>query len=323
VSRLDLRPFSSEFLADAGRLLAQRHARQRAVEPLLSPRFEDPAVAEQEVAEVWKSDDASGAVALAGARVVGYVLGAPKASDTWGPNIWVEAAGLAVEGEPETLRDLYGLAAARWVDEGRTAQYALVPAHERGLLEAWYRVGFGQQHMHAIQPAVSTPFRSPERVVVRRAARSDIPVLAALEVALPQHQGLSPVFSAGKIPTLEESIAEWEDDFDDPAFAVFVAEREGVVVGSAVGCSIEKSGSHRGVARPDSAGFLGFAAVFPEHRGVGAGRALGEAVISWSAESGYPAIVTDWRVTNLLSSRTWPALGFRDTFVRVHRNIGY
>jgi GNAT superfamily N-acetyltransferase len=322
VSRLDLRPFSSEFLLDAGRLLAQRHARQRAVEPLLSPRYEDPAVAEQEVAEVWKSDDASGAVALAEGVVVGYVLGAPKASQTWGPNIWVEAAGHAVD-EPETLRDLYGFAATRWVDEGRTTQYAIVPAHDRHLVEAWYRVGFGQQHMHAIQPAVSTPFGSPERVVVRRAARSDIPVLAALEVALPQHQGVSPVFSAGTIPTLDESIAEWEDDFDDPAFAVFVAERDGVVVGSAVGCSIEKSGSHRGVARPDSAGFLGFAAVFPEHRGLGAGRALGEAVIWWSAESGYPAIVTDWRVTNLLSSRTWPALGFRDTFVRVHRNIGY
>jgi GNAT superfamily N-acetyltransferase len=323
VPRLELQPFSSEFLADAGRLLAERHARHRAAEPLLSPRYEDPATAEQEVAEVWKTEGASGAVAVVDARVVGYVIGAPKTSEVWGPNIWVEAAGQAVE-VAETLRDLYGFAATRWVDEGRTAHYALAPAHDRALVEAWYRLGFGQQHMHAIQAAaVADPFRPPQKVVVRRAVRSDIPVLAALEVALPQHQGLSPVFSAGTIPTVEESIAEWEDDFDDPAFAVFVAERDGVVVGSAVGCSIEKSGSHRGLARPDSAGILGFAVVFPEYRGFGAGRALGEAVIWWSAESGYPAIVTDWRVTNLLSSRAWPALGFRETFVRLHRNIGY
>jgi GNAT superfamily N-acetyltransferase len=234
----------------------------------------------------------------------------------------VEAAGQAVD-ESETVRDLYGFAAARWVDEGRTAHYAVAPSHDRALLEAWYRLGFGQQQIHAIQPAVSAPFDAPERVVIRRAARSDIAALAALDVALPQHQGLSPVFSAGTVSTVEEVIAEWEDDFDDPAFAVFVAERDGVVVGSAVGCSIEKSGSHRGLARPDSAGFLGFTAVFPEHRGIGAGRALGEAVIWWSAESGFPAIATDWRVTNLLSSRTWPALGFHETFVRVHRNIGY
>jgi ribosomal protein S18 acetylase RimI-like enzyme len=322
VPRLELQPFSSDFLADTGRLLAQRHARHRDAEPLLSPRYEDPALAEQEVAEVWKSDGASGAVALTGGRVVGYLLGAPKASSVWGPNVWVEAAGQAVE-EAETLRDLYGLAAARWVDEGRRAHYALVPAHDRALVESWYRVGFGQQHMHAIQPAVSEAFDTPERVVVRRAQRSDIPALAALDVELPRHQGRSPVFSAGTHQSLEESAAEWEEDFDDPAFAVFVAERDGLVVGSAVGCSIEKSGSHRGLARPDSAGFLGFAAVLPEHRGLGAGRALGEAVLWWSAEAGYSSTVTDWRVTNLLSSRAWPALGFRDTFVRVHRLIGY
>jgi ribosomal protein S18 acetylase RimI-like enzyme len=321
VSRIEVKPFTSDFVPDAGRLLAGRHARHRRAEPLLSPRYEDPAVAELEVAEAARSEGASGSVATVGGRVVGYLLGAPKDA-SWGPNVWVESAGHAVE-EAETLRDLYGLAAARWVDEGRTAHFSIVPAHDAALREAWSRVAFGQQHMHAAQPAVTEPFAAPRDVVVRRAERGDIPALAALEVALPAHQGLSPVFSAGHLTTLEESTAEWEEDFDDPAFATFVAERDGVVVGSAVGCSVEKSGSNRGLIRPDSAGFLGFAAVFPEHRGLGAGRALGETVIWWSAQAGYPAIVTDWRVTNLLSSRTWPALGFRETFVRMHRVVGY
>jgi hypothetical protein len=31
--------------------------------------------------------------------------------------------------------------------------------------------------------------------------------------------------------------------------------------------------------------------------------------------------VTDWRVTNLLSSRFWAARGFRPTFVRLHRAV--
>ena len=322
VPRIELQPFSPEFLPDAGRLLAARHGRQRAAEPLLSPRYEDPAVAEQEIATVIEAEGASGAVATTGGQVVGYLLGAPKDTSTWGPNMWVESAGHAVE-ESEALRDLYGLAAARWVDEGRTAHYSVVPWHDTELRDAWSRVGFGQQHMHAIQPAVAEPFPRPERVVVRRADRSDIPMLATLEIALPEHQGRSPVFSSGHVATLEEAIAEWEDDFDDPDYATFVAERDGVVVGSAIGCSIEKSGSNNGLIRPDSAGFLGFAAVLPQHRGLGAGRALGETVIWWSTEAGYPSIVTDWRVTNLLSSRAWPALGFRNTFVRMHRVVGY
>jgi GNAT superfamily N-acetyltransferase len=79
----------------------------------------------------------------------------------------------------------------------------------------------------------------------------------------------------------------------------------------------------RGPARPDNAGFLGFAAVFPHARDTGAGRGLGEAIIRWAKEAGYDSIVTDWRSANLLSSRTWPRLGFTETFVRLHRHIGY
>ena len=121
----------------------------------------------------------------------------------------------------------------------------------------------------------------------------------------------------------EESLAEWTDDFDDPDFTTFVAEHEGRVIGSAVGCLLEKSGSHAALTRPDGAGFLGFAAVFPDDRGHGAGRALAEAVLAWSRDEGQPCVATDWRATNLLSSRTWPALGFRPTYLRVHRLLGY
>jgi hypothetical protein len=32
-------------------------------------------------------------------------------------------------------------------------------------------------------------------------------------------------------------------------------------------------------------------------------------------------MVTDWRETNLLSSRFWPARGFRPFFLRLYRSI--
>jgi hypothetical protein len=50
---------------------------------------------------------------------------------------------------------------------------------------------------------------------------------------------------------------------------------------------------------------------------------LGEAVLDWIGTAGFDCAVTDWRVTNLLSSRAWPALGFTETFLRLHRLIGY
>ena len=63
--------------------------------------------------------------------------------------------------------------------------------------------------------------------------------------------------------------------------------------------------------------------MLPEARGLGAGRALGEAVQAWMAAEGFTSDVTDWRATNLLSSRTWPRLGYRPTFLRLHRRLGY
>jgi len=46
-------------------------------------------------------------------------------------------------------------------------------------------------------------------------------------------------------------------------------------------------------------------------------------VLDWSRGQGHACAVTDWRATNLLSSRAWPALGYRPTFLRLHRLLGY
>ena len=104
---------------------------------MLSARYEDPAVAREEVGATYALLDASGSAAVEGSRVVGYLLGAPK-NESWGQNIWVETSGHAVE-EPETARALYAVAATRWLAEGRNAHYALLPSHDT----RWCRRGSG------------------------------------------------------------------------------------------------------------------------------------------------------------------------------------
>ena len=318
----DIRSFTGDDVPAAARLLAERHRRHRVVEPLLSPRFEDAAVAADAVAAAYANDGASGAVAERDGEVVGYLLGAPKSSPVWGPNLWVESAGYAAF-DAELTRDLYAVAATDWVARGLTAQYVLVPTSDPALLDAWYRLGFGHQQAHAVREVLDPERCTPTDLTIRLAGRADIPALATLELALPDHQGLAPTFSAGATSSYADTVADWEEDFDNPDFHVLVAEHGGTVVGSAVGCALEKSSSHAGPARPENAGLLGFAAVLPEARGLGAGRALGEAVLAWSSEAGFDSVVTDWRVTNLLSSRAWPALGFRPTFIRLHRLVRY
>jgi GNAT superfamily N-acetyltransferase len=320
MTRLELRPFGPDFLDEAAGLLARRHTAHRAVEPGLPVAYEQPGVARIAIEEL-ATDEASGAVAIRGGSVVGYLLGTPREGPTWGPNAWVEPAGHAVS-ETEVVRDLYAFAATRWVDEGRTSHYAVVPASDPALVDAWFRLGFGQQHVHAIREAPGVPLTvGLPGVEIRRAAREDIEALAELELVLPAHQMQAPVFSTLAPPTLEGARAEWDEDFDNPAFANFVAVRDGRVVGSAVGCSATESSLHAGIARPDDAAHLGFAAVRAEARGAGVGRALGTTVLDWAAAEGYRRVVNDWRATNLLASRTWPQLGWRPTFFRLHRAI--
>jgi ribosomal protein S18 acetylase RimI-like enzyme len=254
-------------------------------------------------------------------RPVGFLLGAPKPAPVWGPNVWVESAGQATE-NAELMRDLYAFAAARWVEDGRTAHYVIVPATDESLVSAWFRLGFGQQQAHAVRSLVPVP-NVPDDVKVRRAQRRDIAALAALDLVLPEHQGGAPVFSAGNVSTLAEAEEEWREAIDDERFATFVAEVDGDVIGSATGCAVSLSSMNAGLIRPPNAGYLGYAAVFPDARARGVGRKLAAMVLEWCASAGFDCAAVDWRVTNLLASRAWTSLGFEPTFYRLHRHIGY
>jgi len=319
---VEIRPFAEDDIDGAGALLATRHTRHRAAEPLLDARYASAEGATRAVADLWAVEGASGAVAASGGRLVGFLLGTPAPTAAWGPNAWVQAAGHAAV-DAETVRDLYALAAARWVADGATAHYAVVPSHDAALVDAWFRLGFGQQQVHALREAPAPGAGAAASVRVRRAVPSDAPALAELDLTLPRHQVRAPVFSGRQPPSFADALAEERESIGDPDYATFVAELDGSVVGSAVGCSVEHSRMHSGPARPDAAGYLAFAAVLPGFRGRGVGRVRGETARSWTAEAGYRTAVTDWRATNLLSSRTWPRLGFRPSFLRLHRVVGY
>jgi len=193
-----------------------------------------------------------------------------------------------------------------------------VPATDNELVDAWFRLGFGQQQAYGIRelPDAGWP------VGVREAEERDVEALIELDPELASHQRLSPVFSgwgAGEdVDALRKEILE---DIAAETVGLLVAEREGRIVGLLSVCPLELSEMHYGLARPERMSFLGFAVTHPEVRGAGAGLALTQAAFAWARAHGYAAMVVDWRVTNLLSSRFWTARGFRPTFLRLHRLI--
>lgn len=308
---LEIQPFSDEHVDEAAALLADRHRRHREAEPLLG----EPADFRAELEALWNGEAASGVAGLRQGRPVGYVLGIQKSDEIWGDNVWVDSAGHAVE-EAEDVRNLYAAAAARWVENGRTRHYVVVPASD-ALLDAWYRLGFGQQQALAIRevPDVAMP------AGVRVAEIRDVDALMELAPILPDHQTSSPVFSGGPRESEEELRAEISEELGKPDIGNLVAEVDGQVVGNFVVVPTELSSMHTGLARVDGASLLGFAVTRPEVRGSGVGLALTDASFAWARERGYEVMVTDWRVTNLLSSRFWPRRGFRPTFLRLYRSI--
>jgi GNAT superfamily N-acetyltransferase len=316
VSRVELRAFAEDHLDAAGSLLAARHREHRAAEPLLSEHFEDPDATRVEVASLWAGEHASGGVALREGQVVGFLLGTRKDDQKWGANVWVEAAGYAVD-EPELIRDLYAFSSQRWVDEGRTRHYALVPGLDDHVA-AWFRLSFGAQQAHGIKEVDQRLWPSG----TRRAEVRDIEALIEIVPLISDHQALAPVFSGIDLADeADELRAMLAADIANAELGELVYERDGRVVAHFEVVPVEKGSMHRGLAQPDGAALLGFGASLPDVRGSGVGLALTEAAIAWAHEQGYATMVTDWRETNLLSSRFWPARGFRRSFFRLYRSI--
>ena len=314
--------FSDAHLEDAGRLLAARHARQRTAEQLLSVWFEEPAAARGELETVWAAEGASGAAALRGGRLVGYLVGTLRDTGIWGDNVWIEAAGHAVE-IAEDMRDLYAAAAARWFEDGRRRHYVLVPATDAELVDAWFRLGFGQQQAHGIRSvSAHGDVRVPDGFEIRAPREEDIEALLAIDTALPAHMRSSPVFSEHPLPTDEALRHGWRSTLagdEEEKVLIGVFDERPVACWSV--CDAELSGDHRGLARPEGACYLSYAATLPDARGSGIGVALTTASLAAAAEQGYATMVTDWRVTNLLASRFWPKRGFRTSFIRLYRSI--
>ena len=310
MSGLDLRPFGDEHLDGAATLLAERHERHRQAEPLL-PELADPRAAlEQE----WRAEGASGAVALDGDEIVGYVVGHPR-SDPVGTHVMSFIAGHASR-EPELVRDLYAAASAAWVDAGLTRHFVYVPALDE-LIDPWFRLSFGGSAVQAMRETAGELPARVDGVLVRDGEPRDLEAAVQLERAMTESMQPAPSFSDYRPDPLEEARAEWQGTWEDTeTYTHFVAEREGRVVGHLL---LYRRPPDLRV--PVDSIDLAQASTDPAERGSGVGVALTRHALAWAHEHGYPTMTTDWRMTNLLASRFWPRRGFRPTFLRLQRSI--
>lgn len=294
---LEIRPLS-ELPDEAARLLAERYARQRAAEPLL-PEIDDFSA---------HVPDGDGVVATRGGEAVAYLAGEVK------DDMATVGLGGVAASEPEAVRDLFGALGRDW---GVERFMAFVPASEPGLVDAFFRLAFGWSATLAVQeaaPAEPVDFGG----TIRESVPADLRDFAEHERILWTLQTRPPSYSGIELPTIEEHEEGWSDLWDgDDTLWSFVAERDGRTVGSAV----MYRRPYGDLRVPENNVDLAFAATTDDARGTGVGVALTAHVMRWAAESGFASITTDWRMSNLFSSRFWPRRGFRPQYMRLYRRV--
>jgi ribosomal protein S18 acetylase RimI-like enzyme len=86
-------------------------------------------------------------------------------------------------------------------------------------------------------------------------------------------------------------------------------------------CYFPVDSSEKGLIVPEKCLELSVAGTRPDFQGRGIGQTLTRHGMADAYERGYRMCLTDWRSTNLQSSRFWPRQGFQPVAYRLARRI--
>ncbi len=317
-------PFTPDWLTEAAQLLAQRHARDRQALPLLPIRFEDPGAARAAIQAALDRPLASGVAAVENGRLLAYLVGELLIDETWGRSAWVRLPGCAAAPgqDLDVLRHLYAVLGQRWLAYGCLFHFVQASTADSALLQTWYSLSFGIEQVHGMRPLGDQEEEEavlPRGVEIRAALPEDRRHLEDLSDVIWRHQIQAPVWGI-HLPEIEaEQRRDWGNLVNDPLVNLWLAFQNGRAVG-VVGMFAWEYGA-MDLWIPDNAVELGVAGVRPEARGLGISRALARIGFNFSRQAGFHASVTDWRSTNLLSSRHWTHQGFRPAVYRLVRRI--
>ncbi len=316
--------FQDDMLPEAARLLAKRHQRDRIAFPELPDRFEREAEALTAVETIWKSSNTGGIAAIRHGVLQGFLFAQLKTDALRGRHVWVDAAGAAIAEtqSPELYRDLYGAAAEHWVQRGYFQHYVVLSASDAGVIEAWFRLGFGHEQAYAVKSLVDPIGGHDGRnsdVILRLATADDQMAVAGLSEVIRAYQARAPVFGIA-LPEDADVLREgYKEIVSDTTSTLWLAEQQARIV--AFQGYFPTVPSEVGMLVPDNSIELKIAGTVPEYRGQGIQHALTVKGLHAARLGGYRSCITDWRVTNLSSSRFWPRQGFRPVAYRLSRRI--
>ena len=205
----------------------------------------------------------------------------------------------------EAVRDAYTAESPHW-----PPLHFAISAPAPGALEPWYLLGFHQMHVYGMRASGGERAEAPG-VELRRGGPADLEAAIRIDRLIYDEQAAPPSYSSFELDAAHHR-ANWVETLEAGDVGYFVAERDGRPVGHAT-------------LYPDpqdaEALHLASTAVVPEARGTGVGLVLTTHALAYAAEQGYARLRTNWRATNLVASRYWPARGFEVTHIRLARRV--
>lgn len=323
---MNIVPFTDDLIDEAAQLLALRHQKDRLAMPVLPARFESERDAAIAIRTEWEKPGAQGVAMMEKGALVGYLFGTRTENQMRARHVWMSFAGHGIaEGQSvDMYRDLYAAAAQQWVDEGYFAHYSLIPAHDAALAHAWFCLGFGHEQVHGClsleaykeQAAHEVPVPDAE---LRLATPNDRQALADVSQWIRTYQSRAPIFGVA-LPEDAQTIRDGYSQLaEDPEADVWIVERKGRILSFQGYFPAEEGPGNMLV--PANGVELGVAATQPEYRGLGINQALTKYALAQLKAKGKECVLTDWRMTNLQSSRYWPRQGFLPIAYRLSRLI--
>lgn len=321
--KTELLPFREEMIPAAGKLLAERHARNRKAFSFLPVCFEDLQLATKAIEALWAKKYKHGYAAFRDGKMIAYLLG-EHTTQPWARCGYVYLPGYALaKGEnTSTIQDLYALLGEDWVQRGVFSHGLYVSAADPHIIAALFGLGFGKERVDALLDlrALEIPdIEEPAGITFRKAGLGDNAQLGGISDVISRALAEAPYWHPTIPEDWEELRAGWAELAAERDWTVWMALEGDELLGT-VGFTAQETTDIDLLASPHNV-YLGIAATKPQSRGRGISTWLTWHGLEQARQDGFEVCYTNWISSNLLAARHWPRYGFRDVAYRLSKRI--
>jgi GNAT superfamily N-acetyltransferase len=320
---------SRRHLDAAAKLLATRHARDRARDPRFPARFDDATECRAMIENEANEHDAFGVAAESGGDVIAFAIMAPflVVPTHYTANFFVPrsaqlgyGAHAAAEGmELDAYREMYAVLAAHFVERGIFDHLAYIAPRDAAVNEAFVSLGFGRALTCAIRDVSPVEAPATAGIEMHLASAEDAAVIAKLNDDLAAHHAASPIYWA-HVREADASAQEHQRTLlESPdANAHWVAYDHGKPVGMNTFMPPDWISP---MLQPDKLVYLYQGIVAPEARRGGVGATILRRGIEWARDHGYEHVALHFASPNVPGARFWQSQGFVPVEHRMARHI--